>query len=64
MLFLIFQLLVSINPIQDGPFQGFSRMAAATRPLLPKMSSTYLAMAKLWYSYTLPKKDPKNVLIT
>ena len=41
-----------LKPIQDGLFQGCSRMGGA------KISHTYPTMMKLG-SYTLPKKDPK-----
>ena len=53
-----------LNPIQDGPFQGCSRMGGGLfGPLLPKIRHTYPKMMKLG-SYTLPKGDPKNVQIT
>ena len=49
------------NPIQDGLFRGCSRMGglfASPPPLkLPHISYN----DETWHSYTLPKKDPKNV---
>ena len=37
----------SINPVQDGPFWGCSRMREAKRPLLIKICHTYPTMMKL-----------------
>ena len=48
-----------INPIQDGHFQGRSRMGGQKGPL-SKICHTYPTMMKLG-SYTLPKEDPKNI---
>ena len=48
-----------INPIQDGPFRGCSRMDGA----LPKICNTYPIMMKL-DNYTIPRVDPKNMQIT
>ena len=51
------------NPIQDGHFKGCSLLRgrrgggggeAKRPPHLPKICHTYF-----WYSYTLPKEDPK-----
>ena len=36
-----------INPIQDWPFWGCSRMGEPKRPPLPKISHTYPRMMKL-----------------
>ena len=54
-------------PIQDGLFQGSSRMmggegggGGAKRLSLLKICPTYLTMMKLC-SYTLPKNDPKII---
>ena len=53
-----------LNPIQDGHFQGCSRMGGgAKRPPFAKIFHTYPTMMKLG-SYTLPKEDPKNTSIT
>ena len=53
-----------LNPIQDGHFQGCSRMRdGAKRPPFPEICHTYPTMMKLG-SYTLPKEDPKNISIT
>ena len=52
------------NRIQDGLFQGCSRMGGelfAPPPPLPKIRRTYPKNGETWHSYTLPKKDPKNV---
>ena len=52
------------NPIQDGHFQGCSRMGGgAEKPLLPKICHAYPKMMKL-DSYTLPIDHPKNMSIT
>ena len=56
-----------INPIQDGPFQGCSRMRGVggivgQKDPLSKMCYTYPKMMKLG-SYTLAKEDPKNIQI-
>ena len=54
----------SVNSIQDGLLLGCLRMGAAAKSsLLPKICHTYPRMMKL-VSYTLPKKDPKNIWIT
>ena len=37
----------SFNPIQDGPFQGCSRMGGAKRSPIPKICHTYSTMMKL-----------------
>ena len=50
-------LLPHINPIQDGPFRGCSRMGGQKRPL-PKSYHICPTMMKLG-SYTLPKEDQK-----
>ena len=43
-----FQTYALFNPIQDGPFQGFSRIRGEpTRPPLPKICHTYPIMMKL-----------------
>ena len=48
----------SLNPIQDGPFQGCSRM-------IPISKICHISYNdETWHSYTLSKKDPKNIWIT
>ena len=39
---------INVNPIQDGPFRGCSRMRGKKYPLAPpKICHTYPAMMKL-----------------
>ena len=54
--------ILPFNPIQDGLFQGFSRMGTRGQKglPLPKIFHTYPTMMKLG-NYTLPKQDPKNI---
>ena len=47
-----------------GFFMGAHRWGGTKRPSLPKLCQTYPTMMKLGQSYTLPKEDPKNILIT
>ena len=49
-----------INPIQDGPFRGCSRIGGSKNAPLSKICQTYPTMMKLG-SYTLLKEDPKNI---
>ena len=52
--------LQTLNPIQDAPFRGGSRMGGgAKRSPLPKICHIYFAVMKLG-SYNLLKEDPKN----
>ena len=49
------------NHIQEGLFQGCSRMGGGQKGSpLPKICHTYPTVMKLG-SYTLPKEDPKNI---
>ena len=56
----------AFNLIQDGFFQGCSRMggwwvfSGGKKSPLPKIYHLYPTMMKLG-SYTLPKEDPKNI---
>ena len=43
------------NPIQDGLFQGCSRIGGGAFP------SHISYIDETWHSYILPKEDPKNV---
>ena len=54
----------AINPIQDGLFQGCSRMVGGQKchPFLKCV--THILNDKTWRRYTLPKEDPKNIWIT
>ena len=51
-----------INPIQDEPFRGCSRMGEKRAPI-PKICLTYPTMMKLGTVILLPNEDPKNILI-
>ena len=46
-----------VNPIQDGPLQGFSQMGRKKAPLF-KICYSYPTVK---HSYTLPNKDPKII---
>ena len=46
--------LEALNPIQDGPLRGCSRMGGGKKASLPKICH-YPTIMK--YSYTLPKED-------
>ena len=52
--------ILHLNHIQDGPFQGCSRMGGAKKASLFKICHTYSTKIKLG-SYTLPKQDRKNI---
>ena len=56
-----------VNPIQDGPFRGCSRMwgkeGAKSTPLLTNLFHICYNY-EAWHSYILPKEDPKKVKIT
>ena len=47
-------ILISFNPIQDGPFRGFSGMA-------PSLKCHISCNDETWHIYTLSKEDPKNI---
>ena len=49
--------IVYLNPIQDGPCRGCSRMGEQ-KGLFPKICHMYPTMMKLG-NYTLPKENPK-----
>ena len=58
---------IFVNPIQDGPFRGFSRMGAGGGVGGGQKSPTPLNVSHIshndetWHSYTLPKEDLKNI---
>ena len=51
-----------VNPIQYLYFRGCSRigMVGGKKTPFPKICHTY---PTTWYSYTLPKEDPKNMTL-
>ena len=49
-----------LNPIQDGPFQGCSRMGAK-KLLLLKTFHIYPAMINICADNPLPKEDSRNL---
>ena len=53
---------IDFNPIQDEPFQGCSWIVGwpKSTPPLPKVSHISYK-GEIWHSYTLPKKDQKNI---
>ena len=59
-----YKLNVWVNPIQDGPFWGYSRMEGTRKPPASLKFSHMSHNDKTWHSYTLPKKGWKNIWIT
>ena len=55
----------SLNPIQDGPFWGCSRMGGGrggSQKKFPPSNLSHISYSnKTWHSYTLPKEDLKNI---
>ena len=54
------ELAILINPIQDGLFRSCSRIGGE-KALLSLKFVTHILHDETWYSYTLPKQDPKAI---
>ena len=50
-----------INPIENGLFGAAHGWGAKRPPPFPKILSHISYNDETWHSYTLPKKDPKNM---
>ena len=49
----------NINPIQDGPFWGCTRMGGGGTKKPPLKNLSHIPnIDETWHSYTLPKGDP------
>ena len=57
------QRISNINSIPDGLFRSCSRIRGGSKPTPLPPPHAYPAKLKLG-SYTLPKEDPKTILIT
>ena len=60
----MYKLVFVFNPIQDGHFWGCLQIGGgggrAEAPNSIK-SVTHILHDEIWYSYTLPTEDPKNI---
>ena len=53
---------IDFNPIQDEPFQGCSWIVGWPKSTLPLPKVSHISYkGEIWHSYTLPKKDQKNI---
>ena len=51
---------IYVNPTQDKPFSGCSRMRGGQKDPLPKICHTFYC-DEIWHNYTLRREDVKNI---